>query len=535
MSLRSLLPKPKNSKEVKLDDSLTQKIKSIETTNKSNSSYTVPSYLHRKNFIPKTNKDFGDGGSFPEIHVTQFPLGMGRKESKESSDALVLQMDEEGNESYDQIIRQSDGKKIKFTKFTDLIEKTEQNLEKPDDKVLEETTEKTKNALEEIVHGKLISKKKDQKTMLGNSKETFMKFTDDKNKTKIIKMVELPVDPLEPPKFRNKKLPPRPPSPPTTVMHSPPKKLTKEDMEMWKIPPPISNWKNPKGYTIPLDKRLAADGRGLQETQINNPFAKIADALYTAERVARENISKREKFEKMVQAKQQEEREEKIKELAQKAREQRKKRDESSEDESSEDSSDEEEERIRRRRKQIEFEKKRKGKTIGSGSSSGNGERDISEKIALGQPVKLTSDDQMDARLYNFDSGLSSGKIGIYDQPLFNSSSSSIYRPKDVQNSNVNVDEIMKSDKFSKPTRELTGGKQEGLVKSSRHDGPVEFERDPFGLDKFLTESKQGKKRTLDESIGKTGSMSIHGGSTEYNSLKNSKRSKINFEPSKEE
>ena len=32
----------------------------------------------------------------------------------------------------------------------------------------------------------------------------------------------------------------------------------------WKIPPCISNWKNAKGYTIPLDKRLAADGRGLQ-------------------------------------------------------------------------------------------------------------------------------------------------------------------------------------------------------------------------------------------------------------------------------
>ena len=36
----------------------------------------------------------------------------------------------------------------------------------------------------------------------------------------------------------------------------------------WKIPPCISNWKNQKGYTIPLDKRLAADGRGLQQVII---------------------------------------------------------------------------------------------------------------------------------------------------------------------------------------------------------------------------------------------------------------------------
>lgn len=37
------------------------------------------------------------------------------------------------------------------------------------------------------------------------------------------------------------------------------------------------------GYTIPLDKRLAADGRGLQETQINDNFAKLSEALYVAE------------------------------------------------------------------------------------------------------------------------------------------------------------------------------------------------------------------------------------------------------------
>ena len=37
-----------------------------------------------------------------------------------------------------------------------------------------------------------------------------------------------------------------------------------KEQQEWKIPPCISNWKNPRGYTIPLDKRLAADGRGLQ-------------------------------------------------------------------------------------------------------------------------------------------------------------------------------------------------------------------------------------------------------------------------------
>ena len=39
-----------------------------------------------------------------------------------------------------------------------------------------------------------------------------------------------------------------------------------------------------QGYTIPLDKRLAADGRGLQGVHINENFAKLAEALYIADR-----------------------------------------------------------------------------------------------------------------------------------------------------------------------------------------------------------------------------------------------------------
>jgi len=58
-------------------------------------------------------------------------------------------------------------------------------------------------------------------------------------------------------------LPTGPGSPPPTVMHSPPRKLTTEDKNNWKIPPAISNWKNVHGWTIPLEMRVAADGRTL--------------------------------------------------------------------------------------------------------------------------------------------------------------------------------------------------------------------------------------------------------------------------------
>lgn len=83
-------------------------------------------------------------------------------------------------------------------------------------------------------------------------------------KQRIIKMQDMPVDPLEPPKFRHTKVPRGGGSPPVPVLHSPPRAVTAAEQADWKIPPCISNWKNAKGYTIPLDKRLAADGRGLQ-------------------------------------------------------------------------------------------------------------------------------------------------------------------------------------------------------------------------------------------------------------------------------
>lgn len=53
-------------------------------------------------------QDFGDGGAFPEIHVAQFPLEMGRK--KKTSNALAVQVDAEGKIKYDAIAKQGQGK-----------------------------------------------------------------------------------------------------------------------------------------------------------------------------------------------------------------------------------------------------------------------------------------------------------------------------------------------------------------------------------------------------------------------------------------
>lgn len=131
-------------------------------------------------------------------------------------------------------------------------------------------------------------------------------------------------------------------------MHSPTRKVTVKEQQDWKIPPCISNWKNAKGYTIPLDKRLAADGRGLQQVSgklktknftrkginhlfflvlnqvhINEKFAKLAESLYIADRKARESVELRAQLQKKQAQKEKEKKEETLRQLAQQVREER--------------------------------------------------------------------------------------------------------------------------------------------------------------------------------------------------------------------
>lgn len=133
-------------------------------------------------------------------------------------------------------------------------------------------------------------------------------------------MVEAQIDPLEPPKHKHTKAPRGPPSPPVPVLHSPPRKITVADQQAWKVPPCVSNWKNARGFIIPLDKRLGADGRGLQEVTINNKFATVSEALFIAERKATEDLKMRNDIRKKMALQEKEEREESLREMANRAR-----------------------------------------------------------------------------------------------------------------------------------------------------------------------------------------------------------------------
>lgn len=172
---------------------------------------------------------------------------------------------------------QREGKYIQ-SQFKDLVplahrkdlDENARALERPSEEEVQETAERTRAALEKLVTGK-IKAAQPKNVPDAQGKTNFIRYTPGQQgnsnglKQRIIKMTEIVEDPLEPPRFKHKKIPRGPPSPPPPVLRSPPRKATAQEQKEWMIPPCISNWKNNKGFTIPLDKRLAADGRGLQD------------------------------------------------------------------------------------------------------------------------------------------------------------------------------------------------------------------------------------------------------------------------------
>ncbi|KAL2220312.1 putative transcriptional regulator Cwf13/SkiP [Thermoascus aurantiacus ATCC 26904] len=503
-----------------------------------------PPYGKRQGWRPRGPEDFGDGGAFPEILVAQYPLDMGRKGASTTSNALPVQVDAEGKIRYDAIARRGHSEnRIVQASFKDLIPLRQRvnmgeiSLDRPSEEEVAKQMEKTKAALENLVSSAVAAQRPKNVKGGKRAEPTFVRYTPanqmgdtSRKNDRIIKIVERQQDPMEPPKFKHKKIPRGPPSPPPPILHSPPRKLTAEDQEAWKIPPPVSNWKNPKGYTIPLDKRLAADGRGLQDVTINDKFAQFAEALFTADRHAREEVRLRAQMQQKLAEKEKAQKEEHLRMLAQKAREERAaaaSRRESrartrsvsgsrspspyssrSETPSEDEEAARERERIRRERR-AEAERQLRQSRMGTERRlqmlAREQNRDISEKIALGLAKPTQSAETMyDSRLFNQTSGLEAGfnEDNPYDKPLFAAQDAinSIYRPRaqvdDVDDEEAAAGEmsrIQKANRFEVLGRAKEGFK--GTKDAEAREGPVQFEKDttdPFGIDSMIADVTGG-------------------------------------------
>ncbi|KAF7986563.1 hypothetical protein HWV62_26306 [Athelia sp. TMB] len=526
----------------------------------------APPYGQRSTWRPTKAEDFGDGGAFPECHVAQYPLEMGKKKAS-SGNTLALQVDSEGNIRYDAIAHQGQapGKTIQ-SQFKDLVplahrkdlDESARDMERPSEDEVQATADKTRLALEKLTTGK-IKAAQPKNVPGGPGKTAFIRYTPGQQngssslQQRIIKMTDVVEDPLEPPRFKHKKIPRGPPTPPPPVLRSPPRKATAAEQKEWMIPPCISNWKNNKGFTIPLDKRLAADGRGLQDVHINDNFAKFSEALFVADRHAREEVRQRSLMQQKLAQKEKASKEENLRLLAQRAREERgglapsKPTAESraamkstladygsdsgsgSDAGEESDAPSEEDEEARKIRDDMRAEKRREREREMRMSNMGAEQRakqlarqqnrDISEKVALGlaKPT-LSKESMLDSRLFNQESLGGSfadeDSYNLYDRPLFHGSTAAaaIYKASaNITEGNEEsfgggtedgIGKALNNDRFGLGQAKVGF---EGASEQEIREGPVQFEKDSgdvFGLDKFLDEAKTGKKRGLDTGAG---------------------------------
>lgn len=524
-----------------------------------------------KLFVPRSLEDFGaDGGAYPEIHVAQYPRHMGNphnanKSSKQSmadgaqntsSRALLnVEIDQEGNVSYDAIVKSgTNANKIVYAKHDDLVP----SKPKPDDIAMpskeeeEETTAKTQAALMALLQSKTALDKpsgsaiENAKTSQNIEEKTkFIRYTprpdapgyNPSASQRVIQMVPAKVDPMMPPKHKHVKAPPGPAEDPVPVLHAPPTKLTKEERDAWNIPACISNWKNTRGYTIPLDKRLAADGRGLREHTINSNFATLSESLYVAERQARTEVKLRAHVQKKIAYAEKERREQELRELANQSRLERSgavtatqqlpANDENNQDGATNDDRnfiqernnpipsfegdrdsversqpvkiETDEEVAARQREKLRTERKReREKELRMENNKEiikkkrfEDDRDVSEKIALGVHTGSGGGSHgVDSRLYNQSAGMDSGfgkddEYNTYSKPLWGdrqTTGSSIYRPTrgDTQhNADDQYDDLLKgaTNKFRQPNKGFAGaeGGRDNQMAQGR-TAPVQFE-----------------------------------------------------------
>jgi SNW domain-containing protein 1 len=427
--------------------------------------------------------------------------------------------------------------------------------------------------------------------------------------------------------------------------------VSAKDSADWKIPPCISNWKNAKGYTIPLDKRLAADGRGLTEVQINDNFAKLSEALYVAESKAREAVETRAKITRELLAKEKDRKEDELRQLAQAARMARggitaggaaggggalppppplggerlppppplpagMSRPRAMEydgagdgerlpppppgpppsrhhgggggggygsdggdspprtaaDDAPREGESAAEREARRRRDEIREERRRErererrleARDAHGGKRSKvtrDRERDVSERVALGQANLGGAGGRggealYDQRLFNQDAGLGSGfgaddGYNTFSKPLFADKGNSLYAPgrsagadgggaagadAEAYGGEGAEGDAVQTGRF-KPDRGFAGaeGGTAGGAGGGRVGGPVAFERppedeDPFGLGQFLTDVRRGGGKDAAPTQGRPGAMAAAAGGGDA-SAGGSSRSRVDFQP----
>lgn len=320
-------------------------------------------------------------------------------------------------------------------------------LQKADDLEVAETTHRTRECLERLIQKRVKAAPPAAKAQ-GEAASRFFALSDESTgRVRAVRVQERQADPLDPSRFKARKLARPPPEPQAPVLRSPPRRLTAAEQAAWRVPPSISNWKNPKGFTIPLDKRSACDGRLLKEHTAGDRFAAFAESLGEAEAAAREELERRSAFSRKQAEREKAEKERYLRELAEKAR--------------------------------LEHSAERlQGHGADSQADTTEARRGLAAEraIVFSRSSDASSEFLFDSQLLGRNAGMSSGfqddddDYNVYTRPLFAGKRSA---PENAEEPHQHPRSV-----------------------------PVQFERgavaeastsDPFGLDGFLTEAKRGR------------------------------------------
>ena len=510
----------------------------------------IPGYGERDDWVPRTAEDFGDGGAFPEVHVAQFPLEMGRNVQKaligRTQGALVpLTTDADGRTRYDAVVMQGHGAgAVVHTRPSALVGRryTDEELERPNEENVADTVERTRRAIQQRMSSILVETNASRPSeSLGRASEPQLvrysaAASSDAHAAgasqRLVKIVEKKADPLEPAKFKVQKtatlLETEAPVP---VLHDAPKKLSKQEADAWAIPVAFSNW-NSRGFTIGLDKREIATASAGQDTTISSKFATMAAALDTAQQSAREQVAYRARLEQQRQLQQRELEDQQAREVARVARLKR-----AGIYAEAEATETEEERQARRARDAVREEMRRdredetRRERMGSRTkataaaavapSRSYGERDISERIALGDAVPRAQEALFDSRMFNQTQGLDHGFVNeeeynLYDKPLLSTGReealfrSANQREGEIFQEEFSMEKLQKDSRFQ-VDKPFSGAERPSGSKSSQsRTGPVQFERDEDAAHQQRMEEIERQKSMVQQSRAREGDSSSY-------------------------
>jgi SNW domain-containing protein 1 len=243
---------------------------------------------------------------------------------------------------------------------------------------------------------------------------------------------------------------------------------------------------------------------------LNDNFAKFSQALYIAERNARDEVGKRATLEKQTLIMDRENQKDALRLAAQQARMERMEIEKEAEQDDEDREGRRDRERImdeRRREREREMRMENRGNK--KAKTQRDAERDVSEKMALGQAVVRQQETLFDSRLFNQSAGMDSGfgddeAYTVYDKPMRGGDrEAALYKAPtktdEEQYGEKDLEESLKTNRFQ-PDRGFEGAER-GQGEKAQRSGPVEFEKvqeeDVFGLDDFLHEAKTGKKKDV--------------------------------------